>query len=438
MNKDKNQTSDRILNLTLEIIYLLTGEDYMIVKKSGEHVPNSVIPHVPEGFCQTLSIRTVPTPHSPRNNDQKILELTSKIIHPLTGEVSTAGNGTLYSNTKGCVLFSLLQYLDGNHDLYKDVMMETQQPLSSRDYRNDDRRDRKSNQASKYMMIDKPQKKLGRSVRNTVRNLDSCEEVNLTDTDIYTSTEQLQTEYTSTPIKEEGRTDTNIYTTTSAEYPSSQVKEESTLFEDRTVTGSDLYPATEYTETDYTTPSHVKEESASCHEGILTDADLYTPPAYLVKMKEHKKGNGGAPKLHNRVSATNCNECGKNFHKITAFIAHQRTHSAPRMYNCSACQKSFTCNTNLIKHQATHNIKKLSCAYCGKYFSYKSKLVTHQRIHTGEKPFSCSQCGKRFTDKSSLVQHERIHTGEKPFTCSNCGKAFTQSSQLVRHQRTHT
>ncbi|CAH2321300.1 oocyte zinc finger -like [Pelobates cultripes] len=453
MNKDKNQTSERILNLTLEIIYLLTGEDYMIVKKPGERGAQRM-PHVSEGFCGTLSISTVTSPHSviqERNNDNKILELTSKIIHPLTGDLSTAGNGPVYTN--GCSSSTLAKYLGGHQDLYKDVMMENPQPIgllvSSLDCVNEDRSDLKSNRGTKYL-IDKPEKRPPGTVQNVGLCVSTCEEEKLTGPDIYSGTEQPQTDYTSTPIKEESAscaernlTDTTtIYSPTETQYSSTRIKEELVSFETVNIVEPNIYTPTEYALPEYTCPAHVKEESAPSQQENLTDPNLYTATdhaqvAYLVKMKEHKKGNGSIQRLHNRLAVMKCNECGKNFHRITAFIAHQRTHSTPRMYSCIECQKSFTSHANLVKHQTTHIVKKLSCSYCGKYFSYKSKLVTHQRIHTGEKPFLCSECGKRFTDKSSLVQHKRIHTGEKPFTCSECGKAFTQSSQLVRHQRTH-
>ncbi|XP_075071030.1 oocyte zinc finger protein XlCOF29-like [Mixophyes fleayi] len=98
MDKDRSHMTERILNVTLEIIYLLTGEDYTIVKKtSGECETPSTSTHGSEVLSRTQSPITVPPPHSlihERNNDQRILELTNKIIQLLTGEV-TAGNGTL-------------------------------------------------------------------------------------------------------------------------------------------------------------------------------------------------------------------------------------------------------------------------------------------------------------------------------------------------------
>uniref|UniRef100_A0A8C5PXN1 C2H2-type domain-containing protein n=1 Tax=Leptobrachium leishanense TaxID=445787 RepID=A0A8C5PXN1_9ANUR len=426
MNKEKNQTSERILNLTLEIIYLLTGEDYMIVKKPGDTVAQSEsCPS--EGFCSsTLSIGGSVPPYSltnERNND-KILELSSKIIHPLTGE-----------------------YLDAHHDLYKDMMMENSQPISLLDCVSEDRSDKKINPRTKYL-TNKLQKKQPRPVKTIVQPVGAREDVNLTDPDIFTPTDNPQVEYRSSPVKEESSscvernlTDNDVYARTQTEYPSTHVKEESVPFEEVNIIDTSMYAPDDYTHPEYTT-SQLDDESATCPVGNLANPDHYTTAEnsqveYLVKMKEHRKSNSITSRIHNRATVMRCNECGKGFHRITAFIAHQRTHSSQRIYSCVECQKPFTSSANLVKHQATHIIKKLCCAYCGKYFSYKSKLVTHQRIHTGEKPFSCAECGKCFTDKSSLVQHKRIHTGEKPFTCTECGKSFTQSSQLVRHQRTH-
>ncbi|KAM5125928.1 gastrula zinc finger protein XlCGF48.2-like [Mantella aurantiaca] len=71
MEENQSHMTERILNLSLEIIYLLTGESYPLVK-SGDQV--------------TIM---VPPPHSlkpERNNTKKILEVIQKMIGVLTGE----------------------------------------------------------------------------------------------------------------------------------------------------------------------------------------------------------------------------------------------------------------------------------------------------------------------------------------------------------------
>ncbi|KAM8923964.1 gastrula zinc finger protein XlCGF53.1-like [Pelodytes ibericus] len=126
MKKDRNQMTEKILNITLEIIYLLTGE----VRDSGKcycAITNS--PMLNEDDYIITS--PVAPPHSlihQRNNEQKILELTNKIIQLLTGEVPIRCEDVT-------VYFSMeeWEYLEGHKNLYKDVLMEDPQPLSSAD-----------------------------------------------------------------------------------------------------------------------------------------------------------------------------------------------------------------------------------------------------------------------------------------------------------------
>ncbi|XP_063813715.1 zinc finger protein 37-like [Pseudophryne corroboree] len=115
MEKDRIQKTEMIINISLEIIYLLTGEDYTVVKKtSGEYETSSIHPLVSGGLSRTHSPITVPPPHSlihERYNDQKILDLTNKIIQLLTGEEG--------------------EYIEEQKGLYKDVMMENHRTLTS-------------------------------------------------------------------------------------------------------------------------------------------------------------------------------------------------------------------------------------------------------------------------------------------------------------------
>ncbi|KAM5140630.1 oocyte zinc finger protein XlCOF29-like [Mantella aurantiaca] len=88
--EDNTEVTQRILNITLEIIYLLTGEDYIIVKKPGGRTPNSKRLQVVEGFCRKQNSRSFSPPRHPtcERSEEKILELTQKMIGLLTGEVS--------------------------------------------------------------------------------------------------------------------------------------------------------------------------------------------------------------------------------------------------------------------------------------------------------------------------------------------------------------
>ncbi|XP_073522097.1 oocyte zinc finger protein XlCOF29-like [Phyllobates terribilis] len=91
MDMERDKMAERILHLTLEILFQLTGEDYTVVKKtSSERCQDPVS----EGWGRPLRPKTGPPPHPLIHediNDQKILELTYKMIELLTGEVTLVG-----------------------------------------------------------------------------------------------------------------------------------------------------------------------------------------------------------------------------------------------------------------------------------------------------------------------------------------------------------
>ncbi|PIO36231.1 hypothetical protein AB205_0071580 [Aquarana catesbeiana] len=130
VEKERRIMTERILNLTLEIIYLLTGEDYTVVKKTSvKHVTPSSRPCWSGGWNRHHTPIMEPPPPSlnlERSNDKKILNVTQKIIELLTREVPIRCQDVT-------VYFSMeeWEYIEGHKDLYKDVMMENQPPLTS-------------------------------------------------------------------------------------------------------------------------------------------------------------------------------------------------------------------------------------------------------------------------------------------------------------------
>ncbi|KAM5141330.1 gastrula zinc finger protein XlCGF66.1-like [Mantella aurantiaca] len=126
MEANCNNLTERILQLTLEIIYLLTGEDKIVAKRTSKNGQKSIM--VP---LHSLLIPEI-------NNEEKILEVTQKIADLLTGE------GGKWNHLNIIIKEEIKDYEEeeedrvmkermclGHKDLYKNVMMEKRPPLTS-------------------------------------------------------------------------------------------------------------------------------------------------------------------------------------------------------------------------------------------------------------------------------------------------------------------
>ncbi|MEE6497344.1 hypothetical protein FKM82_002720 [Ascaphus truei] len=449
--------TERILNHTLEIIYLLTGEDYIVVKKHGEHVTGSSSPCVTEGLYRTQRhIMEHPTNSRlhERNNakmleTEKILEITNSIIHLLTGEVPLKCDDV-------AVYFSMEEwgYLEEHKELYKDVMMENHQHLislgksTSRNTRagchtplcSPDNVYEESNsvlkdyQGTNRLMQNKPRKRQRKSVIYMAKESTSLEEENLTDSHIYTLKEQTGTEYASTHIKEEGKGTNNahsIYKCKCSECGKNVKNKSAYKIHQKLHTTERLYSCSEGQKCFTSNSDLVKHHTI--HEGeklfACSECGGHFPRKYNL-IRHFAIHTGEKPYV--------CAECGKCFFNSSKLAQHQRVHTGDKPFVCSVCGKCFSHSSTLVIHKRIHTGEKpFLCTECGKCFSQNPHLVAHQRIHAGDKPFLCPECGKCFTHNSNLVKHQRIHTGEKPFVCTECGKCFSQSSDLIKHQRQH-
>ncbi|KAG9467259.1 hypothetical protein GDO78_015289 [Eleutherodactylus coqui] len=126
MEKDRNKIAESVLNLTLEILFQLTGEEYTVVRKTSS---DGCRAPVCDGWERPQSPIMGSPPHPLIHEDinvQKILELADKMIELLTGQVPIRCQDVT-------VYFSMeeWEYLEEHKDLYKDVMMETHLPLTS-------------------------------------------------------------------------------------------------------------------------------------------------------------------------------------------------------------------------------------------------------------------------------------------------------------------
>uniref|UniRef100_A0A803JES4 C2H2-type domain-containing protein n=1 Tax=Xenopus tropicalis TaxID=8364 RepID=A0A803JES4_XENTR len=493
--KNKEQRKERILNLTLEIIYLLTGEVRGALWKKSPTVGLGAL-HAPGSVIQ-------------KENDKKILELISNIIQLLTGEVGAAPQDV-------SIYFSLeeWEYIKGNKALYKEGIKEEEEPKQL-DCKAEG--DMKAT-VKETMCCNNEPSKIGAEgadvcadgnftnpeispaeqppPANGIKEEEAtlCERGNQSDCSINPLTEQIQG--TDTPTAIMGCSLNNSSADNSI---SDDIKEEAASWEEGSLSDFRIITVSEIQETNTSDPIMgcdlnnslldnyisvvIKEEEVSCEEDNQSDCSINplteqtqgtdTPTPIIGNSLNDNLSEiqNSSRKSYNRMGVLQgmykCSECHKRFSSKSTFVRHQRRYhkiekrvsskggklmarrsrsdlkgsksNGDKLFTCSECGKNFKHRSSFYVHRRFHTGgKPFSCTECGKCFSQVSDLDIHHRIHLGEKPFTCSQCGKCFAHLSDLKVHQRIHTGEKPYSCSECGKCFTQRSHLSAHLKSHT
>ncbi|XP_063289715.1 oocyte zinc finger protein XlCOF7.1-like [Pelobates fuscus] len=359
MDKDKKQKTEKILDLTLEIIYLLTGEDCVVVKKPGDNVMWSSILCVLERSYKTQPHSTVPS-HD-KNYDQKILDLSNQIIHLLTGEVPIrCEDVTVYFSVEEW------EYLEGHQDFYKDMLMENHKLVHSLGDIKEDKSGLCRNTTQKTLENSAQNDTTQKRQSNTNAEVSALYgEGNLTD--IYRPTEHTQ-----------------------IEHPFTHMKEEPALSEKENVTDTIIYTPTDCTQTEYSF-TYIKKEPTSTEQENLKNIDNNTPT-------EHEESVYKATRINEKLVM-----CGEE--------GFRHDHN----YTDTECTFSWPEHANSISHMSNHTLyqriltgeQQFQCFICGKYFKLKNSLIKCGKNPSGKIIIKCIECA---SSEEGTLRNSDIYT----------------------------
>ncbi|XP_072257251.1 oocyte zinc finger protein XlCOF7.1-like [Pyxicephalus adspersus] len=380
--------TDKILNLTLEIIYLLTGEDYIVVKKS-EHessVPGSS-PQSPASISVPMSFLLA---HN--TNGKKILKITNRIIELLSGEewehlevhkdhnnnsqqpqteLSSEGDSSEKNPAESCGSVPCSEFCTGEEDRsgIQDHQVEGME-----------------NEIQQYKE-DEPELDLISAALSA-----SCEE--------------------NPPNLSSAHSDCTATYHTFECCPEDQDSPASSPVSTRSITVQD------------------KEQSSERHMNVAESVTqrLKAQYSYIPPSKRRKGNPVPLRKETNSPVPTNAWETDPTKDLNVIINLEEATQTA---YQCSHCQESFSSAADLIMHQALHKTESWFPTF------YHPASFVSIDLGAKQKPFVCLDCGKCFMYRSAFTRHQRIHTGERPFVCSECGKSFSQNTHLAKHRKNH-
>ncbi|XP_077111186.1 uncharacterized protein LOC143767049 [Ranitomeya variabilis] len=484
---ERDKMADQMLHLTLEILFRLTGEDYTVVKKTSSERCQAP---VSEGWRRPPSPITGPPPHPLIHediNDQKILELTYKMVELLTGEVPIrCQDVTIYFSMEEW------EYLEGHKDLYKDVMMEVPQTLTSpvpsskrttpeRCFRPLLPQDCK--QEDLDVPVDHQDEDLTHinTTETYVRGDEWCkEEIPTYDYPVLSSKrttpercprpllpQDCKQEDLNVPQDHQGEYLTHINTTERYVWGDEWCKEEIPTYDYPVLSSKRTTPERcprpllpqdckqenldvpqdhqdEDLTHDNTTETYVRGDKR-CKEEIST----YDYPGEYIRSPKRRVRSSDFKLFDDEITQ---DEEHVSIPDLPSALQSEDLSSDPfqQVLSPDSLPKNKNSRKN-VEHERSPK-EENPCLQSGKNSEDELNLVKPEKSRTkangfpwsdmsheeSMKPFACSECEKCFARKADLVGYRRNYTGEKPFLCTECGKCYSHKPHFIKHLERHT